>query len=125
MRPLTAAERELLAAIRKLLDIPAAAEYDDLQGRSDTLCSRVSQLVGCLGIAGDCTVSSIIATVRALAEEPLRYTPETPEQAAKREAAFRAKYPQLFLAEEPSLAEILPGALAEIEAIGRNPEQPA
>jgi hypothetical protein len=28
-------------------------------------------------------------------------------------------------AEEPSLAEILPGALAEIEAIGRNPEQPA
>jgi hypothetical protein len=101
MRPLTAAERELLAAIRKLLDIPAAAEYDDLQGRNDTLCSRVSQLVGCLEIAGNCTVSSIIATMRSMAEEPLRYTPETPEQAAEHKAAFRARYPTLFPSEEP------------------------
>jgi hypothetical protein len=125
VRPLTAAERELLAAIRELLDIPQAAEYDDLKGRSDTLCSRVSQLVGCLDVAGDCTHSSTIATVRSIAGTPLKYTPETPEQAAEREAAFRAKYPQLFSAEQPSLAEILPGALAEIEAIGRNPGQPA
>jgi hypothetical protein len=101
LRPLTAAERELLQAIRELLDIPHAAEYDDLEGRDDTLRSRAAQLVGCLEVAGNCTVSSIIATMRSMAEEPLRYTPETPEQAAEHKAAFRARYATLFPSEEP------------------------
>lgn len=124
---LTAAERALLTAILGVVDLPYGAGYGDMEGRDKTLRSRAGRLSGCLreAASSDCSLDSVITTARSIAAGPLEYTPETPEQEAERIAAFRARYPSLFPAEEPSLAEILPGALAEIEAIGRSPEQPA
>jgi hypothetical protein len=123
---LTAAERALLTAILGVIDLPHGAEYGDIEGRDQTLRSRAAELSGCLqeAASSDYSLDSVITIARSIAARPLKYTPETPEQVAEREAAFRARYSKLFPA-EPSLAEILPGALAEIEAIGRNPEQPS
>jgi len=73
---LTAAEREMLIAIRQVLDIPHPASYNERQAFYDTLSRRVALVVGCLDVAGgpeDSSLASVVRTCRAFAAEPLGY----------------------------------------------------
>jgi hypothetical protein len=92
-RLLTAAEREMLDAIRQVLDIPSPADYDQRQGYEDTLKTRVYKLIGALEsatIKDASSLSTVTKTARDFAAEPLQYVPESPQQRAEREARTRA-----------------------------------
>lgn len=89
---MTKAEREMLTAIRDLLDIPQPADYDDRQRYYDTLTIRITRLAGCLNVVLSSNASvpgDVTQTVRHFAAEPLRYVPETPQQADERRAWFK------------------------------------
>jgi hypothetical protein len=78
----------------RVLDIPDPGDHRERQAFEDQLHERVYRMVGALTGAlssGYSTQTSIIATLGEQAAQPLRYTPETPEQAAEREARTAAR----------------------------------
>jgi hypothetical protein len=98
-RLLTAAERELLDAIRQVLDIPRPADYDQREGYEDTLKIRVYQLIGALETAtlkdSPSSLAAVTKTARSFAAEPLRYEPESAQQRAEREARTQARLAEI------------------------------
>jgi hypothetical protein len=87
-RPLTARERELLAAITELLDLPKPAGYETMLTRNDTMKTRVYQMLGCFNVVADdpgATIDPILRTLRHFAAEPLGYEPKITEEAADME----------------------------------------
>ena len=87
-KPITVRERDLLAAIIGLIDLPNPASYDERQGYYDTLSERAAWLSGALENAVTDPghyLSTVTETCRHFAAQPLRYvaTP-TPEPATAR-----------------------------------------
>jgi hypothetical protein len=70
---LTRTERQLLAAVRELIDLPAAARYEDLQGREDELSSRAAWLAGYLSDLDTGRPKVYLIGIGKRAAEPLRY----------------------------------------------------
>lgn len=82
----------MLTAIRDLLDIPRPADYGERQRYYDALTGRIARLTGCLDVVLGSDASEpgdVTRTVRRFAAEPLRYVPETPQQADERRAWFK------------------------------------
>ena len=78
---LTARERQLLAAVVQLLDLPPAADYDGLQTRADTLECRVNLMIGALRCIDNpvARADAVLATLGKFAAGPLGYTPKGAE----------------------------------------------
>ena len=72
LRELTEAERRLLGAVVKVLDLPNA-DYDGLRGRADTLNRRANLIIGALSRLDSASLESILQTLEAFAAEPLDY----------------------------------------------------
>lgn len=74
-RLLTKTERQLLEAVRQIIDIPAAATYEDLEGRAAAVMERAAYLVGCLTDLDKSFASAIVFTLTHCSDRPLGYTP--------------------------------------------------
>ena len=77
-KPMTVAERQLLEAIRELLDMPVP-DWDDRWAHRDAVCERIALLNGCIDAAtapdSYSTLSTVTKTVREFGERPLGYRP--------------------------------------------------
>ena len=75
-KPMTRSERKLLEAIHQFLDLPTAADWDQLQLYNEALKHRTYYLVGVLTHLNAATASAIIGALAMRAAQPLDYEPE-------------------------------------------------
>ena len=97
-RPMTVRERDLLLAIVSVLDIPHPASYEHRQSFYDELSKRAARLCGALENAAQSeagSLSSIIATCRHFAAEPLGYEAKRPGEPATARLADSPGFRQL------------------------------